>query len=81
MSRLSCLRVDDPFIATTQYSCLSRPDIADKLEKQLERATAMDDQLLMGGTRDNNKIEPTVVLSGPESPLVKEEVVGGVLVL
>jgi succinate-semialdehyde dehydrogenase/glutarate-semialdehyde dehydrogenase len=63
----------------TQISSLARVDLAEELEKQVQKSIQMGAQIITGGKRDGAFFEPTILTDvTPIMPVFKEETFGPV---
>ncbi len=75
-------RTGDPLDSNKDLGPLARPDLAEKVADQIERAIEAGAELILGGGRDNNFIEPTILkLNSKDNPVFNEEVFGPVAAL
>lgn len=60
-SIITSLKQGDPFAADTDTGPMARPDLAEELEKQMEKSIAQGAQLLAGGERDRCNFIPALL--------------------
>lgn len=73
------MKCGDPLDENTEIGTLARVDLAEDIEKQVNKSVEMGAKILTGGTRKDAFYEPTVVTNITiEMPLFKEEVFGPV---
>lgn len=60
-SIITSLKQGDPFAADTDTGPMARPDLAEELEKQMEKSIAQGAQLLAGGERDGCNFIPALL--------------------
>lgn len=60
-SIITSLKQGDPFAADTDTGPMARPDLAEELEKQMEKSIAQGAQLLAGGERDGCNFTPALL--------------------
>jgi len=76
------LKQGDPAAEATNLGPLARPDLAETLEKQVQRALAEGATLLAGGQRQDCNFAPTLLDGvGPDSTVFQEETFGPVAVI
>ncbi len=76
---LAAVRPGDPRSPETVLGPLSSKAAADRLEDQVERAVAQGAEVVVGGKRDGNFFEPTVLAGiGPDNDAYREELFGPV---
>jgi succinate-semialdehyde dehydrogenase / glutarate-semialdehyde dehydrogenase len=76
---LTAVRPGDPSSPDTAVGPLSSKTAADRLEDQVKRAVAQGANMVAGGKREGNFIEPTVLTDvGPENDAYREEFFGPV---
>lgn len=76
-ARVRELKSGDPQNKATYIGVMAREDLAEDLEKQVQKSVAMGAKLLLGGKRDKTYFEPTVLDAvTPEMPVFKEETFG-----
>jgi succinate-semialdehyde dehydrogenase / glutarate-semialdehyde dehydrogenase len=69
----------DPRLHETEIGPLSSKTAADRLEDQVSRAVAQGAKILIGGKREGNFFEPTVLTDiGPDNDAYREELFGPV---
>ena len=82
---LRALRVGDPLDRATDVGPLARPDLADELERQIERSVAKGARLVLGGRRlpgPGNLFPPTLLTRvSPGMPAFDEETFGPLAVV
>jgi glyceraldehyde-3-phosphate dehydrogenase (NADP+) len=80
VERVRTLAVVDPLDATGLCSCLIDEDAARRVETWLAAAVSAGARVLVGGTREGNRVRPAVVTGArPGMTLVDEEVFGPVV--
>ncbi|PWJ43034.1 NAD-dependent succinate-semialdehyde dehydrogenase [Sediminitomix flava] len=71
------LKVGNPLLADTNFSCLARIDLAENLERQLEESLEEGAKLEIGGRRDGTSFEPTLLSNVKDNMTVfREETFG-----
>jgi succinate-semialdehyde dehydrogenase/glutarate-semialdehyde dehydrogenase len=76
------IKLGDPFDPTTTMGPMSREDLAEELEMQVQKSVEMGAKILVGGKRQGAYFEPTVMTEITiEMPVFKEETFGPVAVL
>ncbi|MCG2612238.1 NAD-dependent succinate-semialdehyde dehydrogenase [Flavobacterium sp. SM15] len=79
ISKLVC---GDPMLEETQVGPLARVDLAEELEKQIQKSVSMGAKIILGGNRNQAFFEPTLLIKvTPEMPVFKEETFGPVAAL
>ncbi|ESU29088.1 Aldehyde dehydrogenase [Flavobacterium limnosediminis JC2902] len=79
---LSHLKTGDPMDPETQIGSLARLDLAEDLEKQVNKSIEMGAKVLLGGKRNGAFYEPTILTNiTTEMPVFKEETFGPVAAL
>ncbi len=74
------LKIGDIKNFETQIGPLARTDLAIELEIQVQKSIEMGAKLLLGGKRNENFFEPTVLSNvTPEMPVFKEETFGPIV--
>lgn len=77
---VAALPLGDPMDVLNRLSCMARPDLKQRLEKQLNESIAMGCKLLTGGESISDTMIQATVLENinPDSPAYKEELFGPV---
>jgi succinate-semialdehyde dehydrogenase/glutarate-semialdehyde dehydrogenase len=76
---LQNLKTGNPLAMDTQIGALARLDLAEELEKQVQKSIQMGALLVLGGNRNEAFFEPTILTNvSPEMPVFKEETFGPV---
>jgi len=79
ISKTEHLKYGNPTDKDTTISCLAREDLAETLEKQVEKSIKLGAKVLIGNKRDGAYYHPTVITDvTPEMPIFKEETFGPV---
>ncbi|HET7361056.1 MAG TPA: NAD-dependent succinate-semialdehyde dehydrogenase, partial [Salinimicrobium sp.] len=74
------LKSGDPMDEDTFIGVLARKDLAETLEKQVEKSVGQGAKILLGGNRKNAYFEPTILTEvTKEMPVFKEETFGPVI--
>ena len=76
------IKMGNPTLKETTLGPLARPDLADKIESQVNETVKMGADVLIGGRRvkDTNFYEPTILTNIPKgSPAYQDELFGPVL--
>ena len=77
--RVKSLIIGDPLLEETEMGPMARTDLAEELEKQMQRSIDQGAQLLLGGKRDQAHFEPTILSNvNPGMPAFDEELFGPV---
>jgi succinate-semialdehyde dehydrogenase / glutarate-semialdehyde dehydrogenase len=77
LSSIKELKAGDPLHDSTQIGPLARTDLAENLERQINKSVDMGAELITGGKRDKSFIEPTVLDNvNPGMPAFDEETFG-----
>ncbi len=72
-------QLGDPRLSQTEIGPLARRDLAEKVQEQINKALNQGADLLLGGKRRDNFIEPTIIrISNKANPILQEEVFGPV---
>lgn len=72
----------DPLDPKTDIGPLARPDLAQKVEEQIQQSIAQGAKLWLGGKRERNFIEPSILeISTSDNTAFQEEVFGPVAVI
>lgn len=75
--KVEALKMGDPLLETTEIGPLARVDLAEDVEKQVNRSVAMGAKVVTGGKRNDAFYEPTVLVDvTTEMPVFNEEVFG-----
>ena len=74
------LRFGSPLEESSDYACLARPDLTEKLRLQVQQSVAMGAKVIFGGEKVNNTIfEPTILANiSTKMPVFLEETFGPV---
>ncbi|MHA3787836.1 NAD-dependent succinate-semialdehyde dehydrogenase [Flavobacterium hauense] len=76
-SKVEALKSGDPMLDTTEIGPLARIDLAEDIEKQVNRSVEMGAKIVTGGKRNNAFYKPTVVVDvTTDMPIFNEEVFG-----
>jgi succinate-semialdehyde dehydrogenase/glutarate-semialdehyde dehydrogenase len=76
---LGAIKPGDPNLTDTEIGPLSSTAAADRLEDQVRRAVEQGARVVLGGKRDGNFFEPTVLTDiSPDSDVYREELFGPV---
>lgn len=76
---VSQLKSGDPMQPETQIGPLARLDLAEELEKQVNKSIEMGAKIILGGKRKGAFYEPTILINiSTEMPVFKEETFGPV---
>ena len=79
---VSQLKAGDPMKPETQIGPLARLDLAEDVEKQVNKSVEMGAKVILGGKRDEEFYEPTILINvTTEMPVFKEETFGPVAAL
>jgi len=79
---ISQLRTGDVMNPETQIGSLARVDLAEELERQVQKSVEMGAKIVHGGKRDGAFYEPTILVQiTPVMPVFKEETFGPVVAL
>lgn len=72
--------IADPNDPNTNLSCVSRLDLAEGLEKQMNKSVEMGAEIFYGGKRDGTKFHPTILTNVSKGmPAYEEELFGPVV--
>lgn len=75
--KVEALKSGDPMLETTEIGPLARVDLAEDIEKQVNRSVEMGAKIVTGGIRNNAFYEPTVLVDvTTDMPVFNEEVFG-----
>lgn len=78
-AKVSDLVSGDPMNEDTYIGPLARVDLAEDLEKQVDKSVQMGAKVIIGGKRNNAFYEPTIITNiTKDMPVFKEEVFGPV---
>lgn len=78
-AKVSALVSGDPMNEDTYIGPLARIDLAEDLEKQVNKSVEMGAKVIIGGKRNNAFYEPTIITNvTKDMPVFKEEVFGPV---
>ncbi|RDI14510.1 NAD-dependent succinate-semialdehyde dehydrogenase [Flavobacterium sp. AG291] len=76
-SKVEALQSGDPMLETTDIGPLARVDLAEDVEKQVNKSVEMGAKVVTGGTREGAFYSPTVLINvTTDMPVFKEEVFG-----
>ncbi|MCC5944638.1 MAG: NAD-dependent succinate-semialdehyde dehydrogenase [Bernardetiaceae bacterium] len=77
--QVSALKIGNPLDEQTQIGVIARPDLADDLEVQVQKAVKEGAKIILGGKRNGNFYEPTILTDvDTENTVFKEETFGPV---
>lgn len=80
--KTKALKMGDPFDPTTDIGPLARLDLAEELERQVNKSIEMGARILIGGKRNNAYYEPSIIENvTPDMPVFKEETFGPLAVM
>ncbi len=80
--QLEKIKIGNPESSTSRITCLARPDLADKVEAQIQKSIREGAIRLAGGERNGNQITPCVLeLNESNNTAFKEEIFGPVFPL
>lgn len=75
--KVEALKMGDPMLETTDMGPLARIDLAEDIEKQVNRSVAMGAKVVTGGKRNGAFYEPTILVDvTTDMPVFNEEVFG-----
>lgn len=78
-AKVKALKFGDPMEEETTMSCLAREDLAEILEKQVQKSIDLGAEVLLGNKRDGTYYQPTILTNvTTEMPVFKEETFGPV---
>ncbi|WP_178989133.1 NAD-dependent succinate-semialdehyde dehydrogenase [Winogradskyella schleiferi] len=78
-SKIKALKYGNPIEESTTMSCLAREDLADILEKQVQKSIDLGAKVVIGNERDCTYYQPTILTNvTAEMPVFKEETFGPV---
>ena len=76
-TKVEALKIGDPLLETTDMGPLARVDLAEDIEKQVNRSVAMGAKVVTGGKRNGAFYEPTILVDvTTDMPIFNEEVFG-----
>lgn len=76
-AKVEALKSGDPMLETTDIGPLARIDLAEDVEKQVNKSVEMGAKIVTGGTREGAFYSPTVLINvTTDMPVFKEEVFG-----
>lgn len=76
-TKVEALKSGDPMLESTEMGPLARVDLAEDIEKQVNRSVAMGAKIVTGGKRKDAFYEPTVLIDvTTDMPVFNEEVFG-----
>jgi len=74
---ISEIKIGNPMLEDTDMGPLARTDLAEDIEKQVNKSVSMGAKIIVGGKRNEAFYEPTVLIDvTPDMPVFKEEVFG-----
>lgn len=77
ISKVEHLKYSDPLNEHTTMSCLAREDLAETLEKQVQKSIDLGAKVIFGNTRYGAYFQPTILTNvTAEMPVFKEETFG-----
>lgn len=80
--KTEALKMGDPFDPSTDIGPLARVDLAEDLEKQVNKSVEMGAKLILGGKRDGAYYQPSILVDAkPEMPVFNEETFGPLAVI
>lgn len=80
--KTEALKMGDPFDPTTDIGPLARVDLAEDLEKQVNKSVEMGAKLILGGKRDGAYYQPSILVDAkPGMPVFNEETFGPLAVI
>jgi len=79
---LTTLKTGNKFDESVDFGAMAREDLAEELEKQLNKSVLLGAKIAVGGKRNGTFFEPTIVTDvTPSMPLFREETFGPVAAL
>lgn len=82
VEKLKTLKTGDKFDESVDFGAMAREDLAEELEKQLNKSVLLGAKIAVGGKRNGTFFEPTIVTDvTPSMPLFREETFGPVAAL
>lgn len=80
--KTAALKMGDPFDPSTDIGPLARIDLAEDLEKQVNKSVEMGAKLVLGGKRDGAYYQPSILVDAkPGMPVFNEETFGPLAVI
>lgn len=80
--KTEALKMGDPFDPLTDIGPLARVDLAEDLEKQVNKSVEMGAKLILGGKRDGAFYQPSILVDAkPGMPVFNEETFGPLAVI
>ncbi|MBW7871208.1 MAG: NAD-dependent succinate-semialdehyde dehydrogenase [Flavobacteriia bacterium] len=80
--KTEALKMGDPFDPSTDIGPLARVDLAEDLEKQVNKSVEMGAKLILGGKRDGAYYQPSILVDAkPGMPVFNEETFGPLAVI
>lgn len=80
--KTAALIMGDPFDPSTDIGPLARVDLAEDLEKQVNKSVEMGAKLILGGKRDGAFYQPSILVDAkPGMPVFNEETFGPLAVI
>lgn len=80
--KTEALKMGDPFDSLTDIGPLARVDLAEDLEKQVNKSVEMGAKLILGGKRDGAFYQPSILVDAkPGMPVFNEETFGPLAVI
>lgn len=80
--KTEALKMGDPFDSLTDIGPLARVDLAEDLEKQVNKSVEMGAKLILGGKRDEAFYQPSILVDAkPGMPVFNEETFGPLAVI
>lgn len=80
--KTEALKMGDPFDPSTDIGPLARVDLAEDLEKQVNKSVEMGAKLILGGKRNGAYYQPSILVDAkPEMPVFNEETFGPLAVI
>lgn len=81
-NEFSKIKIGDPSDDTSDYGSMAREDLAQELEKQVNKSVNKGAKILIGGKRDKAFFEPTILTDiKPGMPAYEEEFFGPVAII
>lgn len=76
-NKVEALKLGDPMLETTDMGPLARIDLAEDVEKQVNKSVRMGAKIIAGGKRNDAFYEPTILIDvTTDMPIFNEEVFG-----
>lgn len=80
--KTEALKMGDPFDPSTDIGPLARVDLAEDLEKQVNKSVEMGAKLILGGKREGAYYQPSILVDAkPGMPVFNEETFGPLAVI